>query len=161
MTGCWQRGEGVMISHAAPWLDKAAPPVGRRLDSAHDVGRLSQADQHQDPPWWRGRCVYYVMYAGLKESRDKVRKKRTVPMSNPLTASVLFPLPSDIKTAMHTIICNYIMTLQDHILKNEVIHAPPDMTWAVTSDLGARLLPLPLPPWGTAPRTRPPRPARR
>ena len=51
MTGCWQRGEGVMISHAAPGLDKAAPPVGRRLDSAHDVGRLSQADQHQDPPW--------------------------------------------------------------------------------------------------------------
>ena len=69
--------------------------------------------------------MYYVMYAGLKESRDKVRKKRTVPMSNPLTASVLFPLPSDIKTAMHTIICNYIMTLQDHILENDVIHAPP------------------------------------
>ena len=51
MTGCWQRGEGVMISCVAPGLDKGAPPAGRSLDSAHDVGRLTQADQDQDPPW--------------------------------------------------------------------------------------------------------------
>ena len=51
MPGCWQRGEGVMISCVAPGLDKGAPPAGRSLDSAHDVGRLTQADQDQDPPW--------------------------------------------------------------------------------------------------------------
>ena len=49
MTGCWQRGEGVMISCVAPGLDKGAPPAGRSLDSAHDVGRLTQADPGPGP----------------------------------------------------------------------------------------------------------------
>ena len=51
MPGCCQRGEGVMISCVAPGLDKGAPPAGRSLDSAHDVGRLTQADQDKDPTW--------------------------------------------------------------------------------------------------------------
>ena len=113
MTGCWQRGEGVMISCAAPGLDKGAPPAGRSLDSAHDVGRLTQADPEPGPTMVtrEGRVLRHVRRIEGKTNRCKEERTHSF--------RLFFSPCSDIKTAMQTII---IMTLQDHILMNDVIH---------------------------------------
>ena len=70
MPGCWQRGEGVMISCVAPGLDKGAPPAGRSLDSAHDVGRLTQADPGPGPTMVtrEGRVLCHKK---MKKSKDR------------------------------------------------------------------------------------------